>query len=126
MSDEQSQSGGGAHVTIHAINGGSQAFGSHGKADSTNYTTVVADQAHSRLLTTVRELRRELGDGTQSPEDEEVVAALTEVEGEIARNGRGASGPLARLRDCLADYAPATATAAAVTAVLQALVPVLG
>lgn len=126
MSDGQPQSGGGAHVTIHAINGGSQAFGDHGKAESTNHTTVVADQAHGRVLTTVRALRRELGEGGHAPEDEEVVAALDEVEGEIARNGSSGSGPLTRLRDRLAEYAPATATAAAVTAVLQALAQVLG
>ncbi|MFH9073672.1 hypothetical protein [Streptomyces alboflavus] len=126
MSDEKPPSGGGAHVTIHAINGGSQAFGDHGRAESTNHTTVVADQAHGRVLATVRALRRDLGEGGQTPEDEEVVAALDEVADEIARNGRSASGPLTRLRDLLADYAPATATAAAVTAVLQALAPVLG
>ncbi|WP_405660150.1 hypothetical protein [Streptomyces sp. RK9] len=129
MSDEKPPSGGGAHVTIHAINGGSQAFGDHGRAESTNHTTVVSDQAHGRVLTTVRALRRELGEGGRTPqneEDAEVVAALDEVADEITRNGRSASGPLTRLRDRLADYAPATATAAAVTAVLQALAPVLG
>lgn len=129
MTDDNARSGadgGGAHVTIHAINGGSQAFGAHGKAESTNVTTVVADQAHNRLLGTVRTLRRELGAEGHSAEDEEVAAALDEVADDIARNGRGGSGPLTRLRDRLADYAPATATAAAVTAVLQALAQVLG
>lgn len=124
-SDEKPGAGGGASVRIGAIHGGSQAFGDHGKAESTNHTTVVADRAHGDLLTALRALRRELDGAARTPEDDVVVARIDEVEGEITRTGRSGRGPLVRLRDGLADYAPATATGAAVATVVQAVAQVL-
>ncbi|MFD9910772.1 hypothetical protein [Streptomyces sp. NPDC059063] len=120
MSDD-AHTGGGATVNINAINGGSQAFGDHGRAESTNYTTVVASQEYASLLTAVRGLRRGLGQEERTPEDDALDGELADVEGEITRTGRSGGGPLRRLRDRLADYAPAATTAGAVTAVLQAL-----
>ncbi|GGR71512.1 hypothetical protein GCM10010252_07370 [Streptomyces aureoverticillatus] len=132
-SDDRPPSGGGAHVQINAVHGGSLAFGDHGKAESTNVTTVVADRAHGDLLTAVRALRRELGEGGNEgartgalpSADDEVVAQLGEIEGEITRTGRSSRGLLVRVRDRLAENAPATATGAAVATVVQAIAEVL-
>ncbi|GHE95479.1 hypothetical protein GCM10018785_70830 [Streptomyces longispororuber] len=112
---------GGTTVTINAINGGSQAFGEHGTAESTNYTTVVARPEYADLLTAVRRLRRDLAGGVRAADDEDLDAGLAAVEGEITRTGRSGPGPVARVRAHLAAYAPAATTAASVTAVLQAL-----
>ncbi|MEU2561651.1 hypothetical protein ABZ626_20285 [Streptomyces longispororuber] len=112
---------GGTTVTINAINGGSQAFGEHGTAESTNYTTVVARPEYADLLAAVRRLRRDLAGGARAAGDEDLDAELAAVEGEITRTGRSGPGPVARVRAHLAAYAPAAATAASVTAVLQAL-----
>ncbi|MGA4840081.1 hypothetical protein [Streptomyces sp. G45] len=120
MSDE-TRDGGGVTVNINAINGGSQAFGAHGTAESTNYTVLAASSEYASLLTAVRALRRGLAEEERTPEDEVLDAELADVEGEIARTGRSTDGPLRRLGDRLGDYAPAASTAAAVTAVLQAL-----
>ncbi|THC53176.1 hypothetical protein [Streptomyces sp. A1499] len=116
--------GGGAHVQIGSISGGSQAFGDHGRADSTNVTSVPG-QGYERLLGAVRTLRGEL-DGAEghTPEDEELDAELVAVEREIGRTG--SSGPLTRLRTLLERYGAATATAASVTAVLQAIAQIPG
>lgn len=119
--------GGGAHVQIGSITGGSQAFGAHGKAESTNHTVVVSDPRQQHLLTQVRALRGEL---RQAPErtadDEELDAELAEVEREIGRAGRGDTRLLGRVRDRLEQYGAAAATAASVTAVLQAIAQVAG
>ncbi|MGW6273463.1 MULTISPECIES: hypothetical protein [unclassified Streptomyces] len=126
MSGEQ-DAGGGAHVQIGSITGGSQAFGSHGKAESTNHTVVAADPKQQHLLTQVRALRAELGraDG-RTADDEALDAELGEVEGEISRAGRSAPGPLGALRTRLEQYGAAAATAASVTAVLQAIAQITG
>ncbi|EPH44753.1 hypothetical protein ABT390_16740 [Streptomyces aurantiacus] len=124
-SDDRPPSGGGAHVQINAVHGGSLAFGDHGTAESTNFTTVVADRAHGDLLTAVRALRSELSAGERTAAEGEVVAQLDEIEGEITRTGRSSRGLLVRVRDRLAENAPATATAAAVATVVQAIAEVL-
>ncbi|MFC4470506.1 hypothetical protein ACFPH6_39455 [Streptomyces xiangluensis] len=118
--------GGGPQIHIGSISGGSQAFGDHGKAESVNYTAVSAEPGYGELLTAVRALRTELGQQERTAESEALGAELAEVEGEIARTGRSAPGPLARLRDRLAAYGPAAATAASVTAVTQAITQLLG
>ncbi|WP_447037881.1 hypothetical protein [Streptomyces sp. DSM 118878] len=116
--------GGGAHVQIGSISGGSQAFGDHGRAESTNQT-IVTGPGYARLLASVRALSGELerAEG-RTPEDEELGAELAAVEREIGRTGR--SGPLAKLRTLLERYGAATATAASVTAVLQAIAQIPG
>ncbi|WP_172385260.1 hypothetical protein [Streptomyces sp. MNP-20] len=123
MSDDTkpASTGGGATVHINTISGGSQSFGDHGTAESTNYTTVAASPRYADLLTSVRRLRRDLERGERAADDEALDAELADVEGEIARTGRSGAGPLARVRARLAEYAPAATTAASVTAVLQAL-----
>lgn len=126
MSSDDQPTGGGAQVHIGAIHGGSQAFGDHGRAESTNYTTVVSARAHADLLTAVRTLRQELGEGARTPEDEEIAAGLDEIEGGLTQGGRAERGLLVRLRDRLTEYAPAATTAASVTAFLQAVGGVLG
>ncbi|KUF17763.1 MULTISPECIES: hypothetical protein [Streptomyces] len=126
MSSDDQPAGGGASVHIGAVHGGSLAFGDHGKAESTNYTTVVSDRARGDLLTAVRTLRRELGEGARTPEDDEIAARLDDIEGELSRAGRAERGVLVRLRDRLTEYAPAATTAASVTAFLQAVAGVLG
>jgi hypothetical protein len=118
--------GGGPQIHIGSISGGSQAFGEHGKAESVNYTAVSAEPGYGELLTAVRALRTELGQQERTAENADLGAELAEVEGEIARTGRSAPGPLTRLRDRLAAYGPAAATAASVTAVTQAITPLLG
>ncbi|MFG2650048.1 hypothetical protein [Streptomyces sp. NPDC048436] len=119
--------GGGAHVQIGSITGGSQAFGAHGKAESTNHTVVVADPKQQHLLTQVRALRAELGGPEErTAEDDALDAELGEVEGEISRAGRSESGVLGRLRARLEQYGAAAATAASVTAVLQAIAQITG
>ena len=121
------ETGGGAHVQIGSITGGSQAFGSQGKAESTNYTTVAVDPPHQHLLTRVRALRAELGRATErTPDDEALDAELDEVEREIGRAGRSDSKLLGRVRARLERYGAAAATAASVTAVLQAIVQITG
>ncbi|NGO12272.1 hypothetical protein G5C60_32860 [Streptomyces sp. HC44] len=117
---------GGAQIHIGSISGGSQAFGDHGRAESVNYTAVPAEPGYGELLTAVRALRTELGQQERTAESEALGAELAEVEGEIARTGRSGDGPLARLRDRLAAYGPAAATAASVTAVTQAIAQLLG
>lgn len=126
MSGEQ-ETGGGAHVQIGSITGGSQAFGSHGTAESTNHTVVVADPKQQHLLTQVRALRGELArtEG-RTADDDALDAELGEVEGEISRAGRSDAGLLGRLRTRLERYGAAAATAASVTAVLQAIAQVTG
>ncbi|WP_051852580.1 hypothetical protein [Streptomyces aureocirculatus] len=128
MSSDDKAPGGGASVHIGAVHGGSLAFGDHGRAESTNYTTVVADRARGDLLSAVRTLRRELGEGEgeRTPADDEITAQLDEVEGEITGGGRVERGVLVRLRDSLTECAPAATTAASVTAFLQAVAGVLG
>ncbi|MFE6159215.1 hypothetical protein ACFQ7F_09890 [Streptomyces sp. NPDC056486] len=119
-------SGGGAHVQIGSISGGSQAFGSHGTAESTNHTVVVADPKQQHLLTQVRALRGELSRAAErTPDDEALDAELDEAEREIGR-GRTDSGLLGRLRTRLEQYGAAAATAASVTAVLQAIAQITG
>ncbi|MER5225030.1 hypothetical protein [Streptomyces flaveus] len=119
--------GGGPQIHIGSISGGSQAFGDHGKAESVNYTAVPAEPGYGELLTAVRALRTELGQREErTAEGEALGSELAEVEGEIARTGRSAQGPLTRLRDRLAAYGPAAATAASVTAVTQAITQLLG
>jgi len=118
--------GGGPQIHIGSISGGSQAFGEHGKAESVNYTAMSAEPGYGELLTAVRALRTELGQQERTAENADLGAELAEVEGEIARTGRSAPGPLTRLRDRLAAYGPAAATAASVTAVTQAITPLLG
>ncbi|GAA2626510.1 hypothetical protein [Streptomyces vastus] len=118
--------GGGPQIHIGSISGGSQAFGENGKAESVNYTAVSAEPGYGELLTAVRALRTELGQQERTTESEALGAELAEVEGEIARTGRSAPGPLTRLRDRLAAYGPAAATAASVTAVTQAITQLLG
>ncbi|MEU5956927.1 hypothetical protein [Streptomyces sp. NPDC047525] len=119
--------GGGAHVQIGSITGGSQAFGSHGKAESTNHTVVVSDPKQQHLLTQVRALRGELRQAAErTPDDEALDAELGEVEREIGRAGHGDSGLLGRLRTRLEQYGAAAATAASVTAVLQAIAQITG
>ncbi|MGW5866037.1 hypothetical protein ACWFRJ_28070 [Streptomyces sp. NPDC055239] len=119
--------GGGAHVQIGSITGGSQAFGAHGKAESTNHTVVVSDPKQQHLLAQVRALRGELSRATgRTAEDEALDAELGEVEGEISRAGHGGSGLLGRLRTRLEQYGAAAATAASVTAVLQAIAQITG
>ncbi|MEV0438085.1 hypothetical protein AB0I84_32465 [Streptomyces spectabilis] len=112
---------GGSHVSINTISGGAQAFGKDGIAVSGTSTTVVASPAHADLLASVRRLRHDLEQGERAAEDEVLDAELADVEGEITRTGRSGAERLARVRDRLAQYAPASATAASVTAVLQAL-----
>lgn len=129
MSTDGGASGGtsgGPQIHIGSISGGSQAFGDHGKAESVNYTAVPAEPGYGALLTAVRALRTELGQQERTAESEALGAELDEVEGEIARTGRSAPGPLTRLRDRLAAYGPAAATAASVTAVTQAITQLLG
>ncbi|MFH8795498.1 hypothetical protein [Streptomyces sp. NPDC017941] len=126
MSSDDNPPGGGASVHIGSVHGGSLAFGDHGRAESTNHTTVVAGRARGDLLTAVRTLRRELDEGGRTPADDEIAARLDEVEDEITDGGRAERGVLVRLRDSLAECAPAAATAASVTAVLQAVNGVLG
>ncbi|WP_051854457.1 hypothetical protein [Streptomyces sp. NRRL B-1347] len=127
MSDQGNgaNTGGGASVSINTISGGSQAFGNEGIAVSSNVsansTTVVASPQYADLLASVRRLRGDLERGERTADDDVLDAELADVEGEIARTGRSASGPLARVRDRLAEYAPAATAAASVTAVLQAL-----
>ncbi|TPQ21819.1 hypothetical protein [Streptomyces sporangiiformans] len=117
---------GGAHVQIGTVSGGSQAFGAHGKAESTNYTVVTAEPGYAQLLTAVRTLRTELGQQQEhTAESEALGAELAVVEGEIARTGRSGHGPLTRLRARLEAYGPAAATAASVTAVTQAITQLL-
>ncbi|MEV6755994.1 hypothetical protein [Streptomyces sp. NPDC051214] len=119
--------GGGAHVQIGSITGGSQAFGSHGRAESTNHTVVVSDPAQQHLLTQVRALRAELRQATgRTAEDDALDVELGEVEGEISRAGRSDGGLLGRLRGRLEQYGAAAATAASVTAVVQAIAQVTG
>ncbi|MFG2499854.1 hypothetical protein ACGFSB_16770 [Streptomyces sp. NPDC048441] len=119
--------GGGAHVQIGSISGGSQAFGSHGTAESTNHTVVVADQQRQHLLAQVRALRGELaGAAERTADDEALDAELGEVEREIGRGGRADTGLLGRLRTRLEQYGAAAATAASVTAVLQAIAQITG
>ncbi|MGW0904088.1 hypothetical protein [Streptomyces sp. NPDC002853] len=119
--------GGGAHVQIGSITGGSQAFGSHGRAESTNHTVVVSDPAQRHLLTQIRALRGELRQAAgRTAEEDALDAELGEVEGEISRVGRSDGGPLGRLRARLEQYGAAAATAASVTAVLQAIAQVTG
>ncbi|MGW6023229.1 hypothetical protein [Streptomyces sp. NPDC055099] len=119
--------GGGAHVQIGSITGGSQAFGAHGKAESTNQTVVVSDPAQQHLLAQVRALRGELRQAAgRTAEDDVLDAELGEVEGEISRVGRSDGGLLGRLRTRLEQYGAAAATAASVTAVLQAIAQVTG
>ncbi|MFH8488140.1 hypothetical protein [Streptomyces longisporoflavus] len=120
-------SGGGAHVQIGSITGGSQAFGAHGKAESTNHTVVVSDPKQQELLGRVRALRGELSRADElTAADEALDAELGEVEREIGRVGHGGSGPLGRLRTRLEQYGAAAATAASVTAVLQAIAQITG
>ncbi|MFC8126201.1 hypothetical protein [Streptomyces sp. NPDC057302] len=121
------ESGGGAHVQIGSITGGSQAFGSHGKAESTNHTVVVSDPKQQHLLTQVRALRGELGRAAErTAQDDALDAELGEVEREIGRAGQGDRGLLDRLRTRLEQYGAAAATAASVTAVLQAIAQITG
>ncbi|GGV57824.1 hypothetical protein GCM10010277_60110 [Streptomyces longisporoflavus] len=120
-------SGGGAHVQIGSITGGSQAFGAHGKAESTNHTVVVSDPKQQELLGRVRALRGELSRADElTAADEALDAELGEVEREIGRVGHGGSGLLGRLRTRLEQYGAAAATAASVTAVLQAIAQITG
>ncbi|MEU6679301.1 hypothetical protein [Streptomyces sp. NPDC046853] len=119
--------GGGAHVQIGSITGGSQAFGSHGKAESTNHTVVVSDPKQQQLLGKVRVLRGELSRAPELTADDRALdAELDEVEREITRAGHGGSGLLGRLRTRLEQYGAAAATAASVTAVLQAIAQITG
>ncbi|MEI5102085.1 hypothetical protein RB200_30680 [Streptomyces sp. PmtG] len=125
MSGEE-KSGGGAHVSIGSVSGGSLSFGEHGKAESTNFTTVVAAAEYAELLTAVRRLRADLAGAGRTADDEEVDADLAEVEGAINRTGRVEAGPLRRLRDRLTGYASAATTVGVVTAVVQAVGQALG
>jgi hypothetical protein len=119
--------GGGAHVQIGSISGGSQAFGAQGKAESTNYTVVVSDPKQQHLLTQVRALRGELGQAAEPTADDQALdAELGELEREISRAGHGDSGLLGKLRTRLERYGAAAATAASVTAVLQAIAQITG
>lgn len=119
--------GGGAHVQIGSITGGSQAFGSHGTAESTNHTVVVSDPGQQHLLAQVRALRGALRQATErTAEDAALDAELGEVEGEITRAGRSDAGLLGSLRARLEQYGAAAATAASVTAVIQAIAQVTG
>lgn len=121
------ESGGGAHVQIGWITGGSQAFGAHGRADSTNYSVVTADPHHQHLLTQVRALRGALPQAAERTPDEAVLdAELDEVEREIGRSGRSDGELLTRLRGRLEQYTAAAATAASVTAVIQAIAQITG
>ncbi|MGB8942335.1 MAG: hypothetical protein WCD21_19145 [Streptomyces sp.] len=105
MSGEQ-DTGGGAHVQIGSITGGSQAFGSHGTAESTNHTVVVADPKQQHLLTQVRALRGELARAEgRTADDDALDAELGELEGEISR--AGAATP-----DCSPGSAPAWSSTA--------------
>jgi hypothetical protein len=113
-------------VQIGSISGGSLAFGTHGKAESVNYTVVPAEPGYGELLAAVRALRSELAQQERTAESDALGAELAEVEGEIAGTGRSGHGPLTRLRDRMEAYGPAAATAASVTAVTQAIAQILG
>jgi len=118
--------GGGAHVQIGSISGGSQAFGAQGTAESTNHTVVVSDPQQLHLLTQVRALRGELSRAAERTADDDALdAELGEAEREIGR-GRTDSGLLGRLRTRLEQYGAAAATAASVTAVIQAIAQITG
>ncbi|MCX4669377.1 hypothetical protein OG453_22315 [Streptomyces sp. NBC_01381] len=121
------ESGGGAHVQIGSVTGGSLAFGAHGTAESTNYSVVTADPHHQHLLTQVRALRGVLPQAPErTPGEAALDAELDEVEREIGRSGRSDGRLLARLRDRLERYTAAAATAASVTAVLEAIAQITG
>lgn len=117
--------GDGTTLHIGHQSGGSIATGDHGVAHSTNFSGTGLDPAVQKLLGAIVELRARLPQD-RSAEDDALDAELSAVEGEITRSGRADRSLLARALARLAAYGPAAATTASVTAVIQALAPLLG
>ncbi|GGX67683.1 hypothetical protein [Streptomyces minutiscleroticus] len=112
-------------ISIGSMSGGAIATGSHGRATSVTHHNG-PDPAQQQLLDAVRRLRGELAERDRTGEDTALDDELARVEGEITSGGAADRGRLGPLLGRLAAYGPAAATAASVTAVIQAIAQVMG
>jgi hypothetical protein len=111
-------------IVIGSLSGGAVAQGERSRAVDAAVTMPAADA--ERLLTAVRQLRRELLAGPPTGEAEALDRELVRVTEEVRRTGQADRSRLARLRERLEAGSMAAAAAASATAVVQAIAQLLG
>jgi hypothetical protein len=111
-------------IVIASLSGGAVAQGEDSRAVDASVTMPPAEA--ERLLTAVRQLRRELLGEPPTDETAELDRELAQVTEEVRRTGRADRSRLTRLRERLEVGALAAAAGASAAAVAQAIAQLLG